>query len=172
MLIPVPPTHVLQPLRLALARRVLGTVRGEEYVAMAAELLAAGVQSPSLPILAALADTRSEEAYIWVQKVQSELKVPSPSAPEAALAAACDYARQIVAGHLTPRDGADAIGRAAFDIARPMFDLSVFKADADSIDECLARRHYDPAYYDGLIKAAEDSIRIAAHTLLVDHPEL
>ena len=172
MLTPLFPSDKLQPLRLALARTILGTVRGDEYVTMATELLAGGVESPSLKILAALGDTRSEEAALLVQRVQSELKLPSPSPPEAALAVACDHARRIVSGRLTPRDGANAIGTDAFAIARPMFDLSAFKAEADSIDESLAHRHRDPAYYDGLIKAAEDSIRVAAKTLLDGHPEL
>lgn len=166
------PVSPLQPLRLALALSVVGAVRGDELVALATRALASGVTSASLPTLAGLTGATSEEAQELLKRVQSELQLPSPSRSEAALAVACNHARRILAGELTARDGADLIGKEAFRLARPQFDLSNFLADADSIDESSARRHSDPARYDELIAAAENDIRSAARSLLVDHPEL
>ena len=90
-------------------RYVLGEVLVDELPAIAVQALEAGYDSLFLRQLAGAQGCDPQEARTLFTRAIKELKIPMPSAAEAALAAARIIAQEVVNGKVAPYDGARRI---------------------------------------------------------------
>jgi hypothetical protein len=90
-------------------RYVLGVFPVNDLPAVAMKALDAGFDSPSLPQLAGSQGADSDDIKRLFHKILSELDIKMPSQVEAGLSMACDIARDILKGAITPYEGAKQI---------------------------------------------------------------
>lgn len=93
------------------AELLTGLVRPGDAVWLACELLAAGVDSPTLAELAGESPTRltSSDAVPLVRQTLAELGIVPIAASQAPWVVARDIARQMIAGELLPEHGARSL---------------------------------------------------------------
>lgn len=86
-------------------------LRPDEAVWLACDLLVAGVETPALAELAGESPTwlRFPDAVALVRQALTELGVVPIDAAQAPWVMARDVARQMIAGHLLPEDGARSL---------------------------------------------------------------
>ena len=162
----VPPLDQSHAMRLAMARLAVEQLRGDQAVGAAVESLVHGLDSPSLRILAGLDSPHLDEALPYLQAAARELQLPPMSRPAAAMLIAYSLARDILAGTITPHDGARAIWNQAYYEVQDQRELDSFVADADDLDDALVMKVTDPALWDGIVREAEQGIREAAAALV------
>jgi hypothetical protein len=98
---------------------------------MAATALADGCDSPSLRVLAGLADADLEEVSSLFERALVELELPLPTAPEAAMGLARDIATKVLDGATTPYGGAKQIWELSLRIPDehlPQLDTFIYAA--------------------------------------------
>jgi len=96
-------------LELLSARLVVGSVTTDALPETAAQALAAGLDSPSLRILAASSPRLEPDVLRDFKKALHELGIPFPSAAQAGLLLAREIAERILTGSIRPYEGAKAI---------------------------------------------------------------
>ncbi len=135
----------------------LGVVRAEDYIAWAEQQLTAGIESPSLPVLAGMDLVRpldSIEVYEWFQKVTKELGIDWPDDSDALQTYSEILCRQIVDGTIPPASGLTQLARLypASDYTEGIFALW------DSLEEdiCLTFSDYGAIFNTGLTRDNSD----------------
>ena len=154
------------PLAIALARWQLGSIRGDELPEAATAALEAGADSPNLRTLAGLKDPTLDEAVPYLRRAAEELGLPAPTKRAAGFTIARDLCRRIVAGELTPHEGARLIWWQVYNEIDYPDELGVFAGTASQLDDFIAQRSSDPIQYDELIAQCEQDIRDAASQFL------
>jgi hypothetical protein len=96
-------------LELSAARIVLGSLTTDALPEAAAQALAAGLDSPSLRVLAASSTRLEPDLLDNFKKALSELGVSFPSREQAGLLLARNIAERVLAGSIRPYEGAKAI---------------------------------------------------------------
>jgi hypothetical protein len=133
-------------LEIAAARLTLGKLTSEEALFAASAALDSGVYSESLGLLAYEEPVWSQVGPLF-ERALKELTIPIPSRQAASLVLAREYARRIVAGEVSPYEGARRI---CWEVANePDADpsLTEFVGLASEWEDAPAHR----AYYEGEI---------------------
>lgn len=125
-------------LKLAIAFWRLGRLTGDALAAAAGDALAAGHDSPSLRVLAGEVRPPLSDAEPLFARSLRELSFVVPGEHEAALCVARHYAAEIVAGRLTPYEGASRIWGEVYGADGSLSELSPFVALADEYEYCEA----------------------------------
>lgn len=143
------------PLRLASLRLSVGEQAPEELPDLAAEALARGLDSQSLRMLAgAPKDAYDDNRSLFIAAM-NELGVDVPLPDAATRELVCYWAAEIVAGALSPYDGARRIWLRGWErLGRPD-DLTVFVGLASEWEDDPERRD---AYERDILAAAHDLI--------------
>ncbi len=154
-----PSSHLERRLIEVLAGREMGRNTGAEVVAWAESALAAGLDSPSLRILAGLAVPHNEfEVDRYLNAAAMEIELVLPRGVDLMSVRAHQVAEDIVSGTVTARNGA----RRLYEIARAtglLTDLSVWSG----LDDALAMA--DSGTF-GTVAEVEAEIVVQARRLL------
>jgi hypothetical protein len=137
-------------LEIAAARLALGRLTSEEALAASSEALDRGVYSESLGLLAYEEPVWSQVGPLF-ERALTELRIAIPSRQAASLIIAREYARRIVAGEVSPYEGARRIW---WEVANePGADLSLlaFVGLASEWEDAPAHR---PDYEGDIVKEA------------------
>ncbi len=122
-------------LRLIQARWVLGHITSDQVPGIAVAALLAGFDTPTLRVLAGESSPIMSEVEPQMERAFAELGLESLEREAAGEVIARSWARSIVAGDVTPYEGAKAIWTEVCDPLGGGGDLFVFKA--------LASEHED-----------------------------
>jgi hypothetical protein len=147
----------LERLNIVAAKWALGLIPGEALPRIATDALEAGLDTPSLRLLAGEMRTTLGETGPIFDEALDELGVPVPDRSRAALVVAREYATQISDGTVSPYEGAREIFALHADLLGSTLELGPFAywvsewQEADTSD----RREY-----------CDTAIRAAAHALL------
>jgi hypothetical protein len=110
---------VLQQFRVAAVRRQFDLLPSSELPGLATSALEAGLDSPSLRLLAGEMQPTWADSGPLFESALRDLGIPYEPPPQAGLALALHYARQISSGALRPYDGARHIW---WDVANKFMD--------------------------------------------------
>lgn len=147
---------------------VLGTIRPEDYILWAEQQMLAGVDSPSLPVLAGMDLARpidSIEVYEWFRKVTGELNIDWPEEHAALQRYSEILCQQILDGQLEPNHGLSSLAKlyAANDYSGGLYAIW----DCLEEDISLLYSEYGAIFNTGLTKDnTADYIRNAARQYL------
>lgn len=150
-------------LRLLAAKDLLGLVGPEAMPSEATNALLQGVDSPSLRLLAGLsnaAGAASDEMRGVFQAAMRELDIESPSPRETAFLVATEIASRIIAGTVSPFDGAREIWHIVGLL--PLEDLPEFDAFGYAASEWEERPKDQKNFAAGIVAAAHDLV-VANH---------
>ena len=154
-------------LELAHARFVLRLVPPEALPDLACRALEAGFDSPSLRLLAGESSPTWEPAAALARATFAELGLATLSEAEAKLRVAQHWAKLLLAGDLTPYEGArhiaDECCSARLDPDAPW---DAFYSLASEHEDYLGERASDPERYDALVSRCEEEIHEAARRLV------
>jgi len=158
----------VQDIRLARARWLLGLLHPEPLVEFACDALEADVDSPSLRILAGEIQPTRETLEPLFRRVLEELGCEPLDELQARGLVAQSWATQIVAGAVTPYDGAKAIWRECCDVMGPRTRLDAFLSLASEHEDFRFAQLSTPAAYASEIRQCEQQIVQEARDLLRD----
>jgi hypothetical protein len=129
----------IEEIRLAQARWTLGLLYPERLPDLACAALAADIDSPSLRLLAG--ENRPSRTTVMpiFNRALSELGLGTITQDEARLIVGRSWAKQIVAGVVTPYEGAKAIWRECCDLMGPRTRLDVFLSLGSEHEDFLLR---------------------------------
>ena len=157
---------MLQAIRIAAARHILGHLSSREVPSLATAALEAGVDTPELRILAGQTDEPWSQIETRFHAVLNELGIPEMTRNEAGLVLARDFARRIVAGDIPVGSGGEAIAQLCSELNFPP-ELVPFVAILSERDDFQTCRTQDPARYDRLIAECDTQIVELARSLAV-----
>lgn len=152
--------------RLVQARWQLRLLYPERLPALAAAALEAGVDSPSLRVLAGEREPTRETADPLLAQVLRELGLPPTTDAEAARVVARSHAAQIVDETLSPYEGAKAIWDECCDLEAPGSALDAFKSLASEHEDYRFAGSEGPRAYDEEIRETEEAIVREARAVL------
>jgi hypothetical protein len=155
-----------EALTVARARMTLGRLRSAEVPALAAEMLAAGVDSPSLRVLAGITQPVMSDVGPVFERAMRELGLAPLEKQQALRVLTCHYAEMIVSGAIEPYEGAVLIWNDLSHEYEPFEEVSIFVGLASQIDDYRQMALSKPDPYAGFVDACVQDIRVAAREYL------
>ena len=148
-------------------RNVLGAIPVQELQKCAEELVAQGLDSPSLTRLLVLDSSYSRDAKVLFEKAAQELGYSIPTKEEAVNGLVRVLAESIVKGELSEYEGAMKIWKEVLDVLEKIPEhLWVFKSEASLIEDCLTDFEEHGSDHSDLINASKAKIMSATKFIL------
>jgi hypothetical protein len=144
-------------LLLAASKIVLDLAGPETLPTIATDALVDGCDSPSLRILAGIANAQSDEARSLFAQALGELELPFPTARDAVMILATDIATKVLDGTTTPFLGAQQIWELSLRAPQehlPQLDTFIYAAS-----EWEDRPEDGNIFAEGVVAAARDLLR-------------